>query len=145
MQAREAASLRLDGELFELEAVRLGLHLRDCADCRAYARELGAIATTLRSAPLEEPRFEVFALHRRSGLRIHAAAVAAVGLVAAVVGSSFAIGRAIGTQGGSPTVTALRAGDAASARADSQQQHVLAMLRGTGAPDRPSSGKVIPL
>src|SRR5262245_25225800 len=54
MQAREAASLRLDGELSELESVRLGLHLRDCEDCRVYAREIAAITLELRAAPLEQ-------------------------------------------------------------------------------------------
>jgi anti-sigma factor RsiW len=146
IQAREAASLCLDGGLSELEAARLDLHLRGCAACRAYSREIGAIAIELRSAPLERPRVEIFAPRRRSGLRIHAAAVAAVGLVVAAAGSSFAIGRVVGTHGGTTTVTATGAADdAAGARADSQQQHILAMLRGTAEPDRPSSGKVIPL
>jgi predicted anti-sigma-YlaC factor YlaD len=151
IQAREAASLCLDGGLNELDAARLDLHLRGCAACRSYSREIGAIALELRSAPLEQPRVEIFTPRRRSGLRIHAAAVAAVGLVVATAGSSFAIGRAVGTHGGATTtVTATgvatgAAEDAAGARADSQQQHVLAMLRGTAEPDRPSSGRVIPL
>jgi predicted anti-sigma-YlaC factor YlaD len=147
IQAREAASLCLDGGLSELDAARLDLHLRGCAACRSYSREIGAIALELRSAPLEQPRVEIFTPRRRSGLRIHAAAVAAIGLVVAAAGSSFAIGRAVGTHGGATTtVTATGAAeDAAGARADSQQQHVLAMLRGTAEPDRPSSGRVIPL
>jgi predicted anti-sigma-YlaC factor YlaD len=147
MQAREGASLRLDGELSELGAVRLGLHLRDCAPCRAYTREIAAIALELRSSPLEQPRTERFVQRhrRRSGLGIQAAAVAAVGLVAAVAGSSFAIGKVVGDRERTTTVLATSAPDAPAIRADSNQQHVLAMLRGTVEPDRPSSGKVIPL
>jgi predicted anti-sigma-YlaC factor YlaD len=145
MQSREAASLRLDGELSELEAVRLGFHLRDCAPCRAYARELGAITMELRSAALEQPEVQVFVAKRRSGPRIQVAAVAAVGLVAAVAGSSFAIGRVVGTHGTTTTVTATGVADAAAIRADFQQQHVLALLPRVQDQRRPSSGKVIPL
>lgn len=148
MQAREAVSLRLDGDLSELEAVRLGLHLRDCADCRAYARDIAAITLELRSAPLEQMRVQTFVPRpkRASGLRLQAAAAAAVAFVAAVAGTSFAIGRAVGTGGQKPTFTATAAGtDGASARADSTQQHVLALLRGTEQPTVPATGRVIPL
>jgi predicted anti-sigma-YlaC factor YlaD len=145
MQAREAASLRLDGELSELESVRLGLHLRDCADCQRYARETASIALELRSAPLEQPSLEIFVPRRRRGYGVQVAAVAAVGLVAAVAGSSFAIGRVVGTHGGTTTVLATAAPDAAQIRADSVEQHVLAMLRGTSRRTLPSSGRVIAL
>jgi predicted anti-sigma-YlaC factor YlaD len=146
-QAREAASLRLDGELSELEAVRLGLHLRDCAECRAYARAIGAITLELRAAPLERPLTQSFVPRRKRlpAMRMQAAAAAAVGLVAAVAGTSFAIGRVVGNEGSRPAVTATGAADAASARADSTQQHVLAMLPQAEQPSRPSAGKVIPL
>jgi predicted anti-sigma-YlaC factor YlaD len=145
MQAREAASLRLDGELSELESVRLGLHLRDCADCRWYARETASIAVELRSAPLERPSLQIFVPRRRRGFGIQAAAVAAVGLLAVVAGSSFAVGRVVGTHGQTTTVFATSAPDAPAIRADSTQQHLLAMLRGTVEPAHPSYGKVIAL
>jgi predicted anti-sigma-YlaC factor YlaD len=146
MQAREAASLRLDGELSELEDVRLGLHLRDCAACRAYAREIGAITAELRSAALEQPSVAIFApRRRRSGLRIQSAAVAAVGLVAAVAGTSFAIGRALGTQSERVTVTATGSTDVASLRADSAEQHLLAMVDRRPSPSQSGSAKALPL
>ena len=147
MQAREAASLRLDGELGELDSVRLGLHLRDCAECRAYARELAAIALELRSAPLERMRVESFVPRMKPAraFRVQAAAAAAVALVAAVAGTSFAIGRVVGTGGEKPTFTATGTGDAVSVRADSAQQHVLALLSGTQRPAGPSAGRIIPL
>lgn len=146
MQARDAASLRLDGELSELDAVRLGLHLGDCAACRAYAREIEAITAELRSAALEQPSVAIFApRRRRSGLRTQSAAVAAVALVAAVAGTSFAIGRALGTQGERVTVTATASADAASVRADSAQQHLLAMVDRLPSPSRSGSAKALPL
>jgi predicted anti-sigma-YlaC factor YlaD len=147
MQAREAASLRLDGELSEFDAVRLGLHLRDCAACHAYAREIEAITLELRSAPLEQPQGKSFVLRpkRVPAIRMQVAAVAAVGLVAAVAGTSFAIGRVVGTESDRTTRTATAAADAASVRADSTRQHVLAMLNGLRPPVRVGSGTALPL
>jgi predicted anti-sigma-YlaC factor YlaD len=145
MQAREAASLRLDHELSELGAARLDVHLEDCGPCRAYAREIAAISSEIRGAPLEQPRVEVFVQRARRRPGTQAAAVAAVGLVAAVAGSSFALGRVVGDHGQTTTVLATSAPDAPSIRADSTQQHVLALLRGAVEPDRLSSGRVIPL
>jgi predicted anti-sigma-YlaC factor YlaD len=147
MRAREAASLRLDGELSEFDAVRLGLHLRDCAACRGYAREIEAVTLELRSAPLEQPRGEIFVLRpkRVPAMRMQAAAVAAVGIIAAVAGTSFAIGRVVGTESGGTTRTATSSVDAASARADSTRQHVLAMLHGARPAVTVGSGTALPL
>jgi predicted anti-sigma-YlaC factor YlaD len=147
MQAREAASLRLDGELNELDAVRLGLHLRDCGACRAYAREIEALTLELRSAALEQPRSETFVLRpkRVPAIRMQVAAVAAVGIIAAVAGTSFAIGRVLGNEGGRTTRTATSSVDAASARADSTRQHVLAMLHGAPPTVTVGSGTALPL
>jgi anti-sigma factor RsiW len=52
-KAREAVSLRLDGELSELGSARLAAHLHRCEECCAHADELEAVATRLRAAPLE--------------------------------------------------------------------------------------------
>jgi predicted anti-sigma-YlaC factor YlaD len=147
MQAREAASLRLDGELSELDGVRLGLHLRDCTLCRAYAREIEALTLEFRSAPLEQPRGQTFVLRpkRVPAIRMQAAAVAAVAVIAAVAGTSFAIGRVLGTESGRTTRTATSAADAASVRADSTRQHLLAMLRGPRASVSVGSGTALPL
>jgi predicted anti-sigma-YlaC factor YlaD len=147
MQAREAASLRLDGELNELDAVRLGLHLRDCAGCHAYAREIEAITLELRSAPLERPRGESFVLRPKQvrAIRMQAAAVAAVGIIAAVAGTSFAIGRVVGTDSKRTTRTATTRADLASLRADSTRQHVLAMLHALRPAVSVGSGTALPL
>jgi predicted anti-sigma-YlaC factor YlaD len=147
MRAREAASLRLDGELSEFDAVRLGLHMQDCAACRAYAREIEAITLGLRSAPLERPQGETFVLRpkRLPAMRMQAAAVAAVGVIAAVAGTSFAIGRVVGSENGGTTRTATAAADADSVRADSTRQHVLAMLHGLPPTISVGSGTALPL
>jgi hypothetical protein len=130
MLARESASARLDNELSELENARLDAHLRGCAECLAYAEEIGAIAVRLRAAALERPA-ERFVLPRRrvfSGVRLQAAvAAAAVAVVAAVAGSSFTLGHFLGVRN-SPVETSTVAADLLSLRADSTQQHLLAML-----------------
>jgi predicted anti-sigma-YlaC factor YlaD len=130
-RARESVSCRLDGELTEFEAARLDDHLRDCAECSAYARQLHALATELRAAPLERPYITVFVAARRRPLVRLQTVAAAAAVVVVAAGSSFAIGRAVGVHG-SPSHPALRTvtADAVSLRADSTRQHVLAMLRG---------------
>ena len=47
MRAREAVSARLDGELSELDALRLDAHLSACATCTAFAVDATAVATRL--------------------------------------------------------------------------------------------------
>src|SRR4051812_38498328 len=102
--AREAASALLDDELSELEAAHLDGHLRECADCSAYARELGAFAARLRAEPLELPALPIFAARRRRpAARLQIAAAAAMIVVA--TGSSFAVGQLVGSHGGPPAAT----------------------------------------
>src|SRR3954447_8624655 len=52
-RARFWASLRLDGELSELESALLDAHLARCEACSAVAREFGASTHDLRARPLE--------------------------------------------------------------------------------------------
>jgi predicted anti-sigma-YlaC factor YlaD len=109
MVAREAVSARLDGELAELDALRLDGHLRDCADCRAFAGRSGALTEMLRQAALEPApaTFEPRAAHRSrvAGLAVAAAAVA---VVAAVAGPSFMLGRLLAPHGSAaPSTTAV--------------------------------------
>ena len=130
LRARESASARLDGELSELGAARLAAHLRACDDCRSYASELESVAGLLRAAPLELPEvaFALPSRRRVPGLQIAAVAAAAVAVVA---GSSFALGRALGTGSGASTATGavVTGADILSVRADSTHQHILAMVR----------------
>jgi len=125
-RARESLSARLDGELSELEAAGLDDHLRACAECSAFARELHALGTALRAAPLEQPRIQVFASARRRPLVRLQTAAAAAAIVAVAAGSSFAVGRAIGVHGASHRRAATT--EDLSLRADSVQQHILALL-----------------
>ena len=88
-QAREAVSLRLDGELSELGSTRLANHLRQCEACSAYAVELEAIADGLRSAPFENPAPQVLvrgAAHRTRIAPLVAGAAAVIAGLAASVG-----------------------------------------------------------
>jgi anti-sigma factor RsiW len=130
MRARESVSARLDGELSELEAAGLDDHLRGCVDCSAFARELHALGAELRAAPLERPEIEVFVPDRRRPLVRLQTAAAAAAIVAVAAGSSFAVGRVLGVHGAphGPVAATTVTADLLSLRADSVQQHILAML-----------------
>jgi anti-sigma factor RsiW len=114
LQARERASLRVDGELSVFETRALRAHLRSCADCRAYAESVDQITRRLRATPLEEPNLSIRVPRRsyRSLVAVGpAVAAAAVAAVAVMQVTSF----------GSPgvSVSPARAGsDAAALRAD---------------------------
>jgi anti-sigma factor RsiW len=81
---REAVSAQLDGELSELEAIRLRTHLDSCETCREFEASANFSTTALRAAPLE-PLTRPIALpsRRRISFRVPAAAAAAVVMVAA--------------------------------------------------------------
>src|SRR5213083_2722571 len=83
---REAVSARLDGELSELEAIRLRTHLAGCESCREFEASAGFSTTALRAAPLE-PLTRPIALPSRRRIsvpfRMPAAAAAAFLMVAA--------------------------------------------------------------
>jgi anti-sigma factor RsiW len=85
-RAREWSSLRLDGELPQLQRAMLNRHLGACGGCAAFDADLVATTAALRSAalqPLEQPI--VLPSRRRSPLRV-APALAAVAAVAVVFG-----------------------------------------------------------
>src|SRR5204862_2946229 len=63
-RARFWASLRLDGELSELEGALVDAHLARCLECAAYASGSAGAITALREAPLEVPRPVVVHVHR---------------------------------------------------------------------------------
>ncbi|HVM58630.1 MAG TPA: zf-HC2 domain-containing protein [Gaiellaceae bacterium] len=131
MLARESASVRLDGELSELESARLDAHLRVCADCRAYAAEVGAIAEQLRKAALERPGQQIALPRRRalSGARMQVAAAAAAVVVAAAAAiSSFTLGHTLTTARTVPALRGVGESDLLSLRADSTAQHLLLLL-----------------
>jgi predicted anti-sigma-YlaC factor YlaD len=126
-RAREAISARIDGELAELDAARLEFHLLDCADCRAFAAEAGAVADALRRADLEPVAGTLFTpLARSRRRRVSAPLAAAVAslVVAAAAGSSALVGRLVADRSAGPT---------AAATTDSSVEvdpAILALLRG---------------
>ncbi len=140
MQAREAASALLDGELSELETAQLHGHLRGCDDCEDYLLEIGVFTAKLRASALEQPALPVFTAHRRRPAFRLNVAVAAVTILAAT-GSSFAVGHLLGSSNGTPAATVGTSGSGVSLP---QQNEVLGMLRRL-RPGRLESGRVIPV
>jgi anti-sigma factor RsiW len=71
-RAGQWISLRLDGELSELEGATLERHLARCPACNATAAELTGITRLLRSAPLLEVKRELAEVEprRRRGLLV---------------------------------------------------------------------------
>ena len=87
-RAREWSSLRLDGELSELEEALLDKHLESCALCEAFDVGLRRSTEVLRTAPVARPSagFEVPAA-RRSRVRYSRLLAVASVLGAAALGS----------------------------------------------------------
>jgi len=87
-RARQWASLRVDGELSELEALMLERHVAGCASCREWQERVEGAAMLIRAVPLETPARRV-KLERREGrgfLLRHRLALAAVVAAAALGG-----------------------------------------------------------
>jgi hypothetical protein len=89
------ASLRVDGELSELESALLDDHLGRCRSCRVFASGVEAVSASLAAARLERPAPLVLVIpSRRRPLRSAAAAtlIAAAG-IASLVGGLAASGQ----------------------------------------------------
>ena len=91
-RARQWSSLRLDGELSELESVLLDKHLETCGACLSFDQRLHAAATTLRLTPPESPLVPIRLPERRvgfpAGRRLVVVGIAAALALGSVVGSS---------------------------------------------------------
>lgn len=94
------ASLELDGELSQLESVLLERHLERCAGCAAHVGEMRALASTLRTAPLEAPSEPVFVASPRRGRTSTLAAKVAVAATLALAAGG--LGVLAGSLGGGP-------------------------------------------
>jgi anti-sigma factor RsiW len=55
-RVRSQVSLRLDGELSQLESRMVEAHLARCAECRAFEAGAAKVSELLRAAPLEPLR-----------------------------------------------------------------------------------------
>jgi hypothetical protein len=92
-RARQWASLRVDGELSELEGALLEKHLDGCAMCRSFAARVATTTELVRATPQERPDL-VFTPPRRPvlrlpvGRRVAIVAVAAAAALGSLVGSS---------------------------------------------------------
>ena len=83
-RARFWASLRLDGELSELESALLDAHLARCAACSAVARDFASSTDELRVRPLERVA-PITVRHARSPRRVFLGAAIAAVLMAGVL------------------------------------------------------------
>lgn len=90
-RTREWLSLRLDGELSQLESALLAAHLAACAGCQAFAGEVEAVTAWLRAAPLV-PLARPVAVPRPSRLSARTLQLAAAALVVAGVGLGGLVG-----------------------------------------------------
>jgi predicted anti-sigma-YlaC factor YlaD len=93
-RARHWASLRVDGELSELEAALLDSHLGRCPSCRTFADEAHAIASALRAVPLdrlEAPVTIALGPRPRRTRALQTAVAVALVLVAAALGSALGV------------------------------------------------------
>jgi len=104
-RSREWASLRLDGELSELERALLDAHTRNCDACAEYVAELGAFTTAIRSAELEQlPRPVALPLRRSFAwaTRAFQAGAATAAVLAITAGLSLQVGRNSSARGNLP-------------------------------------------
>jgi predicted anti-sigma-YlaC factor YlaD len=93
-RARQWSSLRLDGELSELEEALLARHLESCSDCLGFDGRLRSAARSLRETPPEPPLvpFRIPTRPRRritvpTGRRAAVVAIAAALALGSLVGS----------------------------------------------------------
>lgn len=100
-QARQWGSLRLDGELSELERLLLRRHLSRCEQCRAFVAGMEGVTRLVRSTPPAELERPLAAPApqpaRRSPRTVRLVAATAVVVVAAAVGA--VVGAVIGSSG----------------------------------------------
>ncbi len=105
-RARAWVSLKLDGELSELEGFMLGSHLARCETCRAFAADAVGFTTALRTARLERLERPVALPGGRRSMRRAVQFGAAAALVAAAVGLGSLFG-AVGSGRNAPSPPSL--------------------------------------
>jgi predicted anti-sigma-YlaC factor YlaD len=96
---RELFSASLDGELGELDRIRLQGHLATCDGCRAHASTTEAASRLVRETPLEQLTVPIVIPGRRYAVARKLQVAAAAAAVAATVGLSVAVGTIGGPSG----------------------------------------------
>jgi anti-sigma factor RsiW len=91
-RVRELISASLDGELSELDGVRLRAHLDVCAGCLTYAAGATEAARLLRDTPLEQLNVPIQLPGRRLAFARKLQVAAAAAAVVATAGLSAAVG-----------------------------------------------------
>jgi predicted anti-sigma-YlaC factor YlaD len=86
-RARFWASLRIDGELSELEGALLDAHLARCPECAAVAAGFAGASAQLRAAQQEPVRPVVVDIRRSPRRLLASVAVAALLLLGVIAGS----------------------------------------------------------
>jgi anti-sigma factor RsiW len=101
-RAREWISLRVDGELSELERLLLRRHLGRCSECREFAEGVRAATLLVRATPLVRPSrsLEPDPAPVRAPRRFRLAAAA--GLAALAAGIGVGVGVLIGSDRNAP-------------------------------------------
>jgi predicted anti-sigma-YlaC factor YlaD len=141
-RARAWVSLRLDGELSELERALLDAHLAGCGDCRAAATGVEGQTRAMRAAPLEPlPATPVLPrLRSRGSLRsFYAAAASTLVVFAGLTGAGFIGAVHIVALGGGPPKL-LHVSAVASGMSDDSQ--LLAHVRVLRL-ERPVPGRIL--
>lgn len=107
-RARAWVSLRLDGELSELEGFMLESHLARCEACRAFAADTVGFTSALRTASLEPLERPVSLPAGRRSMRRAVQFGAAAALVAASVGLGSLFGAVGSGRSNAPSRPVLR-------------------------------------
>jgi predicted anti-sigma-YlaC factor YlaD len=105
-RAREWLSLRVDGELSELERLLLRRHLGRCAACSAFARTVEAATHAIRTTPHEPPSRSLVPEPAPARARPRLRLAAAAGLATLAAGIGIAVGVVIGSGREGPAPTA---------------------------------------
>lgn len=129
---RELCSASLDGELSELDAVRLEGHLASCPSCRSYVETAQAASRLVRQTPLEEPSFPIVI----PGRRFAVARKLQVGAAAAAVALTIGFSAAVSTLGG-PSVAHSSRHAAQSAKLRFPDQELRMLQRASQARSHP--------
>jgi predicted anti-sigma-YlaC factor YlaD len=103
-RVRVLVSLALDGGLSQVEQASLSAHVRRCAACAGFARDVEGLTRMLRTAPLERSAVAFAHPRRRSAMRtLQLGAAAAAVMLAAGLGS---LAGSLNHSGGHARVTA---------------------------------------